>query len=68
MPDFAIPARQGRRRRGLLTHLARIRMLRRQRQALANLDAHLLQDVGLTREEADREARRIAWDAPDWWR
>lgn len=34
---------------------------RRQRQALAELDEHLLNDVGLSREQARREAARPFW-------
>jgi uncharacterized protein YjiS (DUF1127 family) len=34
---------------------------RRQRQALAELDDHLLDDVGLSREQAYREAARPFW-------
>lgn len=34
---------------------------RRQRQALAELDQHLLDDVGLTREQARREAGKPFW-------
>lgn len=38
------------------------------RRALARLDAHGLQDIGLTAGEAQRESRRGAWDIPDSWR
>ena len=34
---------------------------RRTRIALSKLDAHLLADVGLTRDEADTEASRAFW-------
>lgn len=40
----------------------------RQRRSLAQLDAHLLEDLGLTRAEAEREARRALWDVPRSWR
>jgi len=40
----------------------------RQRRSLAQLDDHLLTDLGLTRAEAEREARRAIWDAPLFWR
>lgn len=36
--------------------------LYRQRRALARLDDHALDDIGVTREEADAEARRPFWD------
>jgi uncharacterized protein YjiS (DUF1127 family) len=34
---------------------------RRQRQALLELDDHLLDDIGLTREQAEQEARKPLW-------
>ena len=40
----------------------------RQRRSLARLDATLLDDVGLTRSEADNEACRPIWDVPSNWR
>ncbi|MGB0661149.1 MAG: DUF1127 domain-containing protein [Mangrovicoccus sp.] len=39
----------------------------RQRRALAELDAHLLADLGLTETEAQREAARPVWDVPSHW-
>lgn len=43
--------------------------VRRTRKALARLDAHLLRDIGLSVEEARREAERGLWDTPvDWQR
>jgi uncharacterized protein YjiS (DUF1127 family) len=36
-------------------------MRRRQRQALSELDEHLLNDVGLSREQARREAAKPFW-------
>ena len=36
----------------------------RQRRALAKLDEQALSDLGLTREEAETEARRHFWDLP----
>ena len=40
----------------------------RQRRRLATLDDHLLDDIGVTRGEAETEARRPVWDAPRTWR
>lgn len=41
--------------------------LARQRRALAALDAHLLNDIGLPRAMAERESARPVWDAPAHW-
>lgn len=41
--------------------------LRRQRQQLGRLDAHILCDIGLTPHQARTEARRPMWDSPDHW-
>jgi uncharacterized protein YjiS (DUF1127 family) len=41
---------------------------RRNRRRLAELPDHLLEDLGLTREEAAAEARRSLWDVPPHWR
>ncbi len=48
--------------------LLNIEALWRQRRSLAELDDHLLRDIGLTRDEARRESERPAWDAPAHWR
>ena len=40
----------------------------RQRRHLAALDDAALCDIGLTRTEALREARRPLWDVPQHWR
>lgn len=42
--------------------------LARQRSALRDLDTALLDDIGLTREQALHEAARPFWDAPRHWR
>jgi len=38
-----------------------------QRRALKALGVHALEDIGVTRAEAETEARRSFWDAPDTW-
>ncbi|HMO09510.1 MAG TPA: DUF1127 domain-containing protein [Paracoccaceae bacterium] len=53
---------------GLFRRIARLLALRRSRARLADLDPHLLRDIGLTQDEAQAEARRPAWDAPLHWR
>jgi len=54
-------------RRGLFARLAAMRTAARTRRALDTLDDHVLRDIGITREEAMREARRPAWDVPPSW-
>lgn len=39
----------------------------RSRRALARLDAAALEDIGIDREAALREARLGVWDAPESW-
>ena len=48
--------------------LGRFLALYRQRKALSELDTHLLDDIGVSREDAMREATRPAWDVPATWR
>ena len=40
----------------------------RQRRALGQLDAVALHDIGLTRQQAVKEAKRAIWDVPSNWR
>ena len=42
--------------------------LARQRRALKRLDNTALDDLGLTRLDAQKEARRPLWDVPSHWR
>ena len=55
-------------RAGLLGTLRRMIAVRRQRLELADLDEAALKDLGITPDEARREAGRPAWDVPDFWR
>jgi uncharacterized protein YjiS (DUF1127 family) len=50
-------------RLGLFTVLRTWYLRTRERQALAELDEHLLRDCGLTREQARREADKPFWMA-----
>ncbi|MEM8776656.1 MAG: DUF1127 domain-containing protein [Pseudomonadota bacterium] len=34
----------------------------RQRRALARLDDRALNDIGITRQDAEKEAKRVFWD------
>lgn len=64
MTSLTLFARCLKRRPSLLDLL----LLRRQRLRLGKLDARLLEDIGLTRSEAEEEARRALWDVPRHWR
>ena len=63
-PVFAAGSRKN---AGILSAILRAHGKWRQRQALAKLDSHLLDDIGLTEEDVQRETRRNAWDAPGNW-
>ena len=53
---------------GILARLRDAFALAAQRRQLAQLDDALLADIGLTREQALREARRPLWDGvPSRW-
>jgi uncharacterized protein YjiS (DUF1127 family) len=50
--------------------LTRIRLglaARAQRRALAQADDRLLDDIGVSRDQALAEARRPVWDVPPTW-
>ena len=53
---------------GGLSRLIDALALRRSRRSLAALDDHMLRDIGLTREQAQAEADRAAWDVAPTWR
>lgn len=55
-------------RHSFLTWLLNVTSLHRQRRSLAQLDARLLDDIGLTRAEAIKESQKPVWDAPQRWR
>ena len=48
--------------------LARFANLARERRALARLDRHGLNDIGLDPTAARRESGRVFWDVPNHWR
>ena len=52
----------------LIETVARAARIHRGRQALLSLSDAQLQDIGMTRDEAEREARRPFWDAPTHWK
>lgn len=54
-------------RLSLLDRVKRAGATYRQRQALRRLDDNALADIGLSRSDAQREANRPLWDAPETW-
>lgn len=58
----------GRRSSSLFLRLISGIQLTRQRNALRHLSDDLLDDVGLTRDQAEAEAQRSAWDVPAHWK
>ena len=59
--------RAGLRRGAVFSAFANLYGVWRQRRKLADLDDAALRDIGLTRSEAEAEARRRFWDAPGHW-
>lgn len=53
--------------KGIFARIAAAFALAAQRRQLAALDDALLEDIGLTRSEARREAARAPWDVPRHW-
>ena len=68
MTYISVPSHARPNRQPLINRMTRRYDLWRQRRALARLDDTALQDIGLTRREAETEARRPIWDAPERWR
>ncbi len=52
---------------GLLAWFRLAFAARRQRHDLARLPPEVLRDIGITAEEARREATRPVWDVPSHW-
>ena len=65
--DHALPHRPAR-RKGLLSRLGQQVTHVRQRRRLRDLSDHILDDIGISREAAEREASRPVWDVPRTWR
>ncbi|MFW3614066.1 DUF1127 domain-containing protein [Billgrantia antri] len=51
-----------------LRRLSYLMQLRRERNQLLELSDHQLRDIGLTRRDVAREARRHLWDVSGWRR
>ncbi len=67
MTHIAISTPRRIRRKALGARLLNMIGLARQRRALARLDDHMLDDIGVSRSQARAEAERPIWDAPDCW-
>ena len=63
------PQRAGatRRKPGVLDRLVAWQAIHSQRTALGELDARLLEDLGISAEDARKEAKRPVWQAPEHW-
>lgn len=55
-------------RAGLITRLLAVLTLHRHRTALSRLDDRLLDDIGLSQQQAKAEQDRPFWDVPPNWR
>ncbi|MCB2110456.1 MAG: DUF1127 domain-containing protein [Defluviimonas sp.] len=66
-PAAGRPDRRSFRPGVVLGALTRAITLDRERGRLAGLSDAALDDVGLTRAQADREAARPIWDVPQTW-
>lgn len=51
--------------KALFVYALRLIEVQRQRGELAKLSDQQLHDIGITREQAEREARRPFWDLPN---
>ncbi len=58
---------RARRKPGFLARLVTLQAIRKERQTLSDLDPKLLKDIGITPEQAEKEAKRVIWDAPERW-
>lgn len=58
---------QSKRPTSLMDRVLLMLSLHRERNALRGLNAHLLDDIGLTRAATEAEAKRPVWDAPNRW-
>ncbi|MFV1492758.1 hypothetical protein VWX97_17545 [Phaeobacter sp. JH18-32] len=55
-------------RRSFFATVAQRLAIWRERRMLATLDQSALDDMGISKTEAQAEARRPIWDAPSSWR
>lgn len=64
----ALPGTKAPARLSLLSFVTTRLELLRQRRSLRALDAHALEDIGISRRDALQEAGRSIWDAPESWK
>ena len=57
-----------RRPTGIFAKVSALLALFSERRRLADMPDHMLNDLGITRSEAEAEARRPIWDSPSHWR
>lgn len=67
LTDLFASAPRQRATTGRKLHLAGLIDLWRSRQALSRLDPNALEDIGLSRRDAQTEAARPVWDVPANW-
>ena len=53
---------------GFLTRIVMAHSTWRQRQVLDRLDNSALNDIGISRDQARKEAQKPVWDVPAHWR
>ncbi|AHD08979.1 DUF1127 domain-containing protein [Phaeobacter gallaeciensis] len=54
-------------RRSIMATVAHALAVWRERRMLAQLDSSALEDMGISQRDAEAEARRPIWDAPNNW-
>ncbi len=54
--------------RGVVARLLALLSLDAERHSLRSLDDHLLDDIGVSRSAAEKEANRPFWDVPANWK
>jgi len=67
MTYISSPCAPSRRRPSLLALVRERLALLRQRRSLRSLDCAALKDIGISKEDALKEADRPIWDAPANW-
>ncbi len=67
MTHIAISTPRRIKRKAIGDRILDLLSLARQRRALARLDDDALNDIGISRKDAQAESERPIWDAPDCW-